>query len=408
MLPASPALPLSSLLTSPPLVTSNNASRWAQAFDLWLNSLNSPNTRRAYASAWSSFQSITGKLPWEVTRADVASFLDALRAAGLSPSTINQRLAALSSFFNYASQVFCDCSHSSSRGIVYSHKPVGLSGAGGVLEGSLSNPAQSIPRLKTTSYSQSRFLTIPEARALLRAISRLTIQGLRDYALFLAYLITGRRNSEIRQLRYGDFEFSSCNLTSFPRSVPMRMGVYSRTCCGTSKQKACPVKIPNEGRRSDSLQEKNTIYYRWSGKGKTRRDQCPFPVWDAIQEYLATSGKLPHIQPSDFIFTPLTDRATRLPNVDPDSWTRNRPLSSREVGRLLKKYARRAGLIPSRIRVHTLRHTAAMLRRQAGDDIDQISSFLGHASLATTQIYLHNLEGQKDSSWMRVADLLGL
>ena len=143
-------------------------------------------------------------------------------------------------------------------------------------------------------------------------------------------------------------------------------------------------------------------------KGKTRRDQCPQPVWIAIQDYLCAADKLDTIQPENFIFTPLTDRATRLPNIDPESWNLDRPLSSREVGRLLKKYARRAGLDPTKIRVHSLRHTAAMLRKQAGDDIDQISSFLGHSNLSTTQIYLHRLEGQTDSSWMRVAALLGL
>ena len=114
-----------------------------------------------------------------------------------------------------------------------------------------------------------------------------------------------------------------------------------------------------------------SVFYRWSGKGRARRDQCPLPVWQSIQQYLSRSGKLESIQPEDYIFTPLTDRAARLPNVDQSSWTRNQPLSSREVGRLLKKYAKRAGLDPAKIRVHTLRHTAAMLRKQAGDDLDQ-------------------------------------
>jgi integrase len=186
----------------------------------------------------------------------------------------------------------------------------------------------------------------------------------------LAYLVTGRRNSEIRKLQYGDFEFD------------------------------CEAVISSEAVRR--------IYYRWTGKGRSRRDECPSIVWESIQDFLCAADKLESIQPDDYIFTPLTDRAARLPNVDPARWTRNRPLSSREVGRLLKKYARRAGLDPSKIRVHTLRHTAAMLRKQAGDDIDQISTFLGHSSLSTTQIYLHRLSGQSDSSWLRVAELLGL
>lgn len=184
MHPAPAILPQSPPLTSSPTTTNSKSSHWAQAYNLWLNSRASHHTRRAYASAWSAFQDHSGKLPWEITRADIARWLDAQRAAGLSASTINQRLAALSSFFNYASQVFFDHSHTDSTSI--------LSGAGGVVEGPITNPAQSIPRLKSQSFSKSRYLSVEEARALLRAIPRHTIQGLRDYALFLTYLVTGR------------------------------------------------------------------------------------------------------------------------------------------------------------------------------------------------------------------------
>jgi integrase len=49
-----------------------------------------------------------------------------------------------------------------------------------------------------------------------------------------------------------------------------------------------------------------------------------------------------------------------------------------------------------------------MLRKQAGDDIEQISAFLGHSSLSITAVYLHRLEGRADVSWAKVAALLGL
>ena len=55
------------------------------------------------------------------------------------------------------------------------------------------------------------------------------------------------------------------------------------------------------------------IFYRWSGKGKSRRDQCPQPVWIAINDFLCAADKLDTIQPENYIFTPLTDRAARLP-----------------------------------------------------------------------------------------------
>ena len=55
-----------------------------------------------------------------------------------------------------------------------------------------------------------------------------------------------------------------------------------------------------------------------------------------------------------------------------------------------------------------LRPTAAMLRKQAGDDVEQVSGFLAHSSLAIPQVYLHQVEGQQDGSWSKVEALLGL
>jgi len=72
----------------------------------------------------------------------------------------------------------------------------------------------------------------------------------------------------------------------------------------------------------------------------------------------------------------------------------------------LARYARRAkipGLTP-----HVLRHTAAKLRRDAGQSIEDVSALLGHASISTTARYLARLEGQSDDGWQAVAEALGL
>lgn len=72
----------------------------------------------------------------------------------------------------------------------------------------------------------------------------------------------------------------------------------------------------------------------------------------------------------------------------------------------LGRYARRAGL--GHVAPHALRHTAAKLRRDAGESIEQVSAFLGHRNLATTALYLARLEGEGDPGWRRVAELVGL
>ena len=79
---------------------------WTQAYDLWLESQRSSNTRRAYRMAWESFLDSTSKLPWEIGKSDVAIWVDHLRADRLSPATIRQRMAAVSSFYSYTMRVF--------------------------------------------------------------------------------------------------------------------------------------------------------------------------------------------------------------------------------------------------------------------------------------------------------------
>ena len=69
--------------------------------------------------------------------------------------------------------------------------------------------------------------------------------------------------------------------------------------------------------------------------------------------------------------------------------TRNgAPLSRRQIWREMKELCRRAGVEPSRVFPHNLRHLFATVFYKACRDIVKLADVLGHSSVNTTRVYL--------------------
>lgn len=77
------------------------------------------------------------------------------------------------------------------------------------------------------------------------------------------------------------------------------------------------------------------------------------------------------------------------------------------VWRMLKKAAVNAGIEPSKIHPHVLRHSFATHMLNGGANLMVIKELLGHASIATTQIYLTVSDRDKADAYMKAFPKLG-
>jgi site-specific recombinase XerD len=148
------------------------------------------------------------------------------------------------------------------------------------------------------------------------------------------------------------------------------------------------------GMTAGSIQaEDDQVFYTYRGKGgKTGKRELPLPAYEAICDWLTVAGRgLETMALADSLW----------PNLQS-----GKAISSHVFYTNFQDYLRAARL-PSG-GVHIFRHSAAKLRRDAGESVEEVSRFLDHSSLAVTTTYLRRLEGQQDRSWAKVAQAIGV
>jgi len=188
----------------------------------------------------------------------------------------------------------------------------------------LFDPAENLKLGDRTQPLPKAVLTDAEVRALLRA-PRQDVLGLRDRAIFETLYSTGLRRAELCALDLYDVD---------PANAIVRVR-----------------------------------------RGKGGRDRVvPIGSWalDAIRRYLRESR--PHLavkpkEPALFVAA-----------------ITHRRLGIKTLNLIVRKHAAAAG-IEKRVTPHVLRHTCATHLLQGGADIRYVQAILGHASVATTQIY---------------------
>ena len=213
------------------------------------------------------------------------------------------------------------------------------------------NPAVGVPKPRVEQYGESHTLSAAEARQLLAAVSSDdSILSRRDYAFFLARLLLGVRLKYLLELKWGQIQ-----------------------------------------------QGEEQAWVVWD-KGDAQRMRLPEAVWGAIQSYLQSSGRLEGIQPEEYIFAPLADPLHQEASGKAEDWNGRRAIHERTMTKHLKRFGRLAGIPEEKLKLATLRHTASLLRLEAGDDPGQIQEFLHRSSLNGTHKYLANLVGEQDST----------
>lgn len=298
----------------------DSASGWERALYAFLaekeKRSGSKRTVQSYSRMLQDFFGRLGVPPDRVTSQDVFSYAHGIGLSGRQPSavTVGARAACISSFYRFLIRM------------------------GAVT----ANPCDALERPKVNP-ALARGLSAEQVKTLLAVIPA-TPAGLRDRAIFLTLILTGRRRSEVLNLRVGDLSLDD-----------------------------------------------GTVFYQYHGKGGKRgRRELPRPAYEAILRALAAFAK---------------DIATMTP--DESLWrsvSADSGITDGTAYLRFRRYLKDAGLPLSGL--HVLRHSAAKLRRDAGESVEAVSAFLDHSSLAVTTTYLRRLEGQEDRGWAAVAEAI--
>ncbi|MFZ1881907.1 MAG: tyrosine-type recombinase/integrase, partial [Gaiellaceae bacterium] len=80
---------------------------------------------------------------------------------------------------------------------------------------------------------------------------------------------------------------------------------------------------------------------------------------------------------------------------------RGGPLTRAGAFLILRKLAEKAGLDPQRVHPHLLRHSFATHLLEGGADLRSVQEMLGHADLATTELYTHVTDRRRRELYFR-------
>jgi integrase/recombinase XerD len=205
------------------------------------------------------------------------------------------------------------------------------------------NIADHIKAPKVEQYFHKDHLTTRQARRLLSSCDRSTEAGTRDFAILSLMITTGLRTIEVSRANIEDIQTAGDDTVLF---------------------------IQGKGR------DDRAEYVKLSAV-----------IEDAIRDYLTyrdeSSGPL-------FVSVAHRNAGSRM--------------TTRSISRIVKDHLKEVGLNSDRLTAHSLRHTAAHLMIDAGENLRNVQQVLRHANINTTMIYLkqknrENNNGELKAAW---------
>ena len=237
------------------------------------------------------------------TRDNVLSFKKALIANGSKASTVALYLSAVRRFF-----AWCES------------------------EGIYSNIAAGIKSPKLSKAHKKDALSGSQLKACISRINRQTVEGKRNYAMFLLMACCGLRTCEVVRADVADIQ---------------------------------------------QLQDSPVLWVR--GKGRAEKNEfvkLSPEVMQAITEYLSARGQVSGDMP---LFASCSRR------------NKGGRLTTRTVSSVAKSTMVQAGYNSTRLTAHSLRHSAATLAIRAGMPLQEVSEFLRHSDISITMVYVHSI-----------------
>lgn len=251
-------------------------------------------------------------------REDIIAFREYLKETGHKPTTIQNYITAIRIFFQWTA-----------------------------LEGLYPNIAEHLKGAKLDREHKKDNLNATQAREVLAAIDRSTVQGKRDFAIVSLMITCGLRDIEIQRANIEDL-----------RTVGDFTALY----------------VQGKGR------EEKTQFVKVS------------PIVEkAIREYLKERGAY---KESDPLFTSLSNNS------------KSSRLSTRSISGLVKESLKRAGYNSSRYTAHSLRHTAITLSLIGGEELTEVKEFARHSNINTTMIYNHAIDRSNNTCSQTVSNMV--